>query len=107
MTRSTSLALALVAGAACSVSLAQQSDVYSGSKGKPTALKHKSRALRSSATVNPVKVEIDGVQVPFTLADPNGATDSQFLLYDNRGATDNFTSNTHRHRTLDDFAIAD
>ena len=94
------LAVLIAAGAACSVAAAQQQDGLQKGGFASAAMKT-SGPLLDGGLVEPIRVEVNGLEVPFTV----GGNDSNFELYNNLGAN-NFISTTHHYRTLDDFGLA-
>src|SRR5262249_17835406 len=89
-------------GCACSLAQAQSGDRLDKSRSRLSGFSH--ARLRDGGTLNPIRVEVDGVEVPFVVT---GGADSQVDLYDNIHAGDTlFVAATHTSRTLDDFTFA-
>jgi hypothetical protein len=80
------LSIALAAGAAASVSMAQQREFAEGPA--PKGARAQAAASRRVVYVDPIAVYVNGRQVPFTVGDP---TDANAITYDNvTGTTGNF-----------------
>ena len=102
------LAIVAVAGLACSAAFAQRSGETAPQiqrKSQARTVGH-TAPLRDGGNVDPIKVEVNGVEVPFTLIRDGSGPDTQTNLYDNVGTGPNFASTNHQNRTLDDFTLA-
>jgi hypothetical protein len=100
------VALLAVAGMACSMAAAQSSESHSSpTKSDARATPKKYRVLTNHEVINPERVWLNGVEVPFTLGD-GSAMDAVTVAYDNI-STGPFLADTVRHnRMLDEVTFS-